>query len=73
MKRNGLRFHAINVRVKRAGLRVRSRTGFYGTPDKEQALPPQTSQEQLVKALHIDAHDLTFKKEDDGTRSDLVD
>jgi hypothetical protein len=23
--------------------------------------------------LHIDAHDLTFKKEDDGTRTDLVD
>lgn len=103
-ERTGLKFHSIKVRVKRPGLRVRSRTGFYGTPDRRQAPPPQTKQEQLVKALvspfstgnlrvrlttlfsdtekqgsyinvllHIDAHDLTFKQEADGSRSDLVD
>src|SRR5215470_12976661 len=102
--KNGLRFHSINVRVKQPGLRVRSRTGFYGTPDRQEAPPPATKQEQLVKALaspfstgslrvrlttlfsngekqgsfinvllHIDAHDLTFKKEDDGSRTDVVD
>jgi VWFA-related protein len=103
-EKNGLRFHAINVRVKQPGLRVRSRTGFYGTPDRQQAPPPETKQAQLVRALvspfstgslrvrlttlfsndekqgsfinvllHIDAHDLTFKKEEDGSRSDVVD
>lgn len=103
-ERTGLKFHAINVRVKRPGLHVRSRTGFYGTPDRQQAPPPQTKKEQLVKALvspfstgslhvrlttlfsdtekqgsyinvllNIDAHDLTFKEEADGSRSDLVD
>jgi VWFA-related protein len=100
----GLKFHFVRVSVKRPGLHVRSRSGFYGTPDKQQAPPPQTKQEQLVKALvspfstgnlhvrlttlftdaekqgayinvllHIDANDLTFNHEADGSRSDLVD
>jgi VWFA-related protein len=100
----GTRFHSINVRVKRPGLRVRSRTGFYGTPDSERAPVPETKQQQLVKALispfstgslrvhlttlfsnsekqgsyinvmlHIDTHDLAFKQEADGSRSDLLD
>ncbi len=103
-EKNGLKFHAISVRVKRSGLRVRSRTGFYGTPDKQTAPPPATKEQQLVKALvspfstgslhvrlttlfsnaenqgsyinvllHIDARDLTFKQEADGSRTDLVD
>ena len=103
-EKNGLKFHAISVRVKRPGLRVRSRTGFYGTPDKQTTPPPATKEQQLVKALvspfstgslhvrlttlfsnaenqgsyinvllHIDAHDLTFKQEADGSRTDLVD
>ena len=45
------KFHDINVRVKRAGLRVRSRTGFFGTPDERAAPPPKTWQEQIASAL----------------------
>jgi hypothetical protein len=103
-EKNGLKFHSIAVRLKRPGLHVRSRTGFYGAPDTRKAPPPATKQQQLVQALvspfstgsvrvrlttlfsnaepqgsfinvllYIDAHDLAFKQEDDGSRSDLVD
>jgi VWFA-related protein len=47
----GRRFHKISVKVNRPGLRVRSRTGFYGITD-EQAIPVRkTREEQLVGAL----------------------
>jgi VWFA-related protein len=102
-ERNGLKFHAISVRVKGPGLRVRSRTGFYGSPDTVKPPAPVTKQEQLVKALaspfstgnvrvrmttlfsnaesgsfinvllYIDPHDLTFRQEPDGSRSDVID
>jgi len=103
-EKNGLKFHSIAVRLKRPGLHVRSRTGFYGAPDTRKAPPPATKQQQLVQALvspfstgsvrvrlttlfanaepqgsfinvllYIDAHDLAFKQEDDGSRSDLLD
>jgi VWFA-related protein len=45
------RFHSISLRVKRAGLKVRSRTGFFGTPDNRPAPVPQTRAAQLAKAL----------------------
>jgi len=45
------RFHSITLRVKRPGLKVRSRTGFFGTPDNRPAPVPQTRSAQLAKAL----------------------
>jgi VWFA-related protein len=97
------KFHTISVRVKRPGLTVRSRTGFFGTPDRG-APPPATPLEQITRALSspfatsdvrirlttlfsqnqkeqplinallfIDAHDLSFVEEPDGTRTSQVD
>ncbi|HZM85398.1 MAG TPA: VWA domain-containing protein, partial [Blastocatellia bacterium] len=43
-------FHNLSLRVKRAGLRVRSRTGFYGLSDEE-ASPSNTGAQQIVKAI----------------------
>jgi len=45
------KFHSISVRVKRPGLSVRSRTGFFGTPDNRPPPVPQTRAAQLAKAL----------------------
>jgi hypothetical protein len=44
------KFHSISVRVKRPGLHVRSRTGFFGTPDRR---PPAalTPIAQIMRAL----------------------
>jgi VWFA-related protein len=44
------RFHSITVRLKRPDLRVRSRTGFFGTPDRGTP-PPRTPVEQITRAL----------------------
>jgi VWFA-related protein len=44
------RFHTISVRVKRPGLSVRSRTGFFGTPDRREP-PPLTPIAQITRAL----------------------
>ncbi|HTG72623.1 MAG TPA: VWA domain-containing protein [Terriglobia bacterium] len=44
------KFHSISVRLKRPDLRVRSRTGFYGTPDRGTP-PPRTPIEQITRAL----------------------
>jgi hypothetical protein len=43
-------FHSIEVRVKRPGLTVRSRTGFYGRPDSQPTVP-QTRKTQITDAL----------------------
>ena len=45
------RFHKILIKVKRPGLRVRSRTGFYGVTDEQVAPPRRTPAQQLVGAL----------------------
>ncbi len=45
------KFHRIRVEVKRPGLRVRSRTGFYGISDTEAKAPPRTREAQLMTAL----------------------
>jgi VWFA-related protein len=45
------RFHRISVKVKRPGLQVRSRTGFYGIPDEEAVPVRRTREQQLVGAL----------------------
>jgi len=44
------RFHKLEVAVRRPGLRVRSRSGYYGVPDAE-APPPSTRAERLTTAL----------------------
>jgi hypothetical protein len=44
-------FHKLSVRVKRPGLTVRSRTGFYGITDDELQVSPRTPGEQLVRAI----------------------
>ncbi|MBA3439130.1 MAG: VWA domain-containing protein [Pyrinomonadaceae bacterium] len=46
------RFHKINVRVKRPGLRVRSRTGFYGVPTEAARPVQRTPQQRLIAALN---------------------
>ena len=45
------KFHSISVRVKQPGLRVRSRTGFFGTPDGELAAAPLGREAQIAKAM----------------------
>jgi VWFA-related protein len=46
------KYHTISVRVKRPGLKVRSRTGFYGLSDGLSEAPaPKTPQAQIAKAL----------------------
>jgi len=102
--KNPSKFHSVKFRRKRPGLTVRSRTGFYGSPDYSSPPAPQTREAQLAKALaspfetagvnvklttlfsqtekhgplvnvllYLDAHDLTFNEEPDGSRSTLVD
>ena len=92
------RFHKIQARVKRGGLTVRTRAGFYGVTE-EPATGPATETDRLNKALsspfganditvrvatlfandpargsmlrtfvNIDAKDLTFTQEPDGTQ-----
>lgn len=43
------RFHRLSVRLKRPGLRVRSRRGFLGVPDR--ATPPPTPVNRMVGAV----------------------
>ena len=43
-------FHNLSLKVKRAGLRVRSRAGFYGITDEE-ANPTSAGTQQIVKAI----------------------
>jgi VWFA-related protein len=45
------KFHSINVRVKRAGLHVRARTGFFGSPDIRAAAAPEAWQAKIGSAL----------------------
>jgi VWFA-related protein len=45
------RFHSVKVRLKRAGLHVRSRNGFFGTSDREVMTVARTPQQQITHAL----------------------
>jgi VWFA-related protein len=46
------KYHSITVRVKRPGLRVRSRSGFFGMSDARPVPSgPETPQSQIAKAL----------------------
>ncbi|HEX5734519.1 MAG TPA: hypothetical protein VF131_16910 [Blastocatellia bacterium] len=98
-------FHKILVKVKRPGLHVRSRAGFFGVADDERQRSDDAAPgRQLIAALtspfasgdmrlkltsfygqdadrgafvrsllHIDARDLTFTEEPDGTRKAVID
>ena len=98
------RFHQLAVKVKRSGLRLRSRNGYFGLTDEERRANPQTRDEQLTAALtspfasdgvrlrltplfgdapdegsfirallQIDAHDLSFTDEADGSHKVALD
>jgi VWFA-related protein len=45
------KFHKFSVKVKRAGLRVRTRTGFYGIADEETRPVERTPAQQIMAAL----------------------
>ena len=51
LKGQDRKYHKIRVRLKTAGLSVRSRTGFYGVPDQQSRPVYRTRQEQLFAAL----------------------
>ena len=52
MKRDEPKYHSISVRVKRPGLKVRSRSGFFGMTDARPApSAPASPQAQIAKAL----------------------
>jgi VWFA-related protein len=57
------RYHKLNVRVKRADARVRSRTGFYGIPDDAPRPQPKTRDEQILAAVYspFGARDLALQ------------
>jgi VWFA-related protein len=49
---NGQRsFHRLTVHVKRAGLKVRARTGFYGITDEENRAAAKSGDERMAEAL----------------------
>ena len=49
---NGQRsFHHLVVHVKRAGMKVRARTGFFGVTDEAIRALPRSSEEQMLDAL----------------------
>lgn len=97
------RFHHLEVKVKRSGLRVRSRNGFYGVTDEERRARELTRDEQLAAALvspfasdgvrlrltslfgnnqekgsfmrsllQVEAGDLTFTDEPDGSHKTIL-
>jgi VWFA-related protein len=49
--KNGSRFHDIRIKVKRPGLTVRSRRGFFGEEDKKKTDTPRTRSEELLAAM----------------------
>ncbi len=46
------KFHDVRIHVKRAGLHVRTRTGFFGTPDRGLQTVAHTRQAELAHALN---------------------
>jgi len=50
-KHGSLSYHRIQVKVKRSGLRVRSRTGFFGETDEQSVPHYATAAEQLQAAM----------------------
>ena len=50
-QKTGRKFHQVKVRLKRPGLQVRTRNGFFGVADKSAEAAPQTREAQLNHAL----------------------
>jgi VWFA-related protein len=50
-KNGGRDFHKLSVRVKREGLTVRSRTGFYGYSDEQKMPETRSRAQQMVDAV----------------------
>jgi hypothetical protein len=50
--KQGPRYHKLAVRVRVPGLRVRTRSGFYGVPAEEAPTAPRTPEEEIAAALH---------------------
>ena len=100
----GAQIHRLKVRVKVAGLHVRSRSQFYGVEDEEARPVYHTRDEQVAAALaapfgtagvrislasqflnrepggpevrallHIDARDLSFQNQPDGSKKTVFD
>jgi VWFA-related protein len=49
--KNGSRFHDIRIKVKRPGLTVRSRRGFFGEEEKKKPEAERTRSEELLAAM----------------------
>jgi VWFA-related protein len=91
------KFHSLTVRVKRSGLRVRSRRGFLGKPESSRTVDApmdrmiaavtspfaggdirlrlssffgqvEKSGPIVLSVMHVDARDLAFSTQPDGTR-----
>jgi VWFA-related protein len=50
-KGNNRFLHHLNVKVKRSGMKVRSRAGYFGVTDEDKRRKPRTREEQLTAAL----------------------
>ena len=50
-ERGHTKYHGVSLQVKRPGLIVRTRKGFFGVPDKDEPPPPPGSSGQLIAAL----------------------
>jgi hypothetical protein len=46
------RYHSIKVRVKRPGLQVRTRGGFYGTAETQASARPKSRTQQILSTLY---------------------
>ena len=52
MKSGKIKFHDIRVRINRRGLRVRTRTGFLGTPEKPTLLEDLSPEQRIAQSLY---------------------
>lgn len=50
-QKGNLKFHKVEVKVKRPGLKVRSRNGFFGFPGSERNAPALSREEQFARVL----------------------
>jgi len=50
-KTGKMKYHRMQVRVKRAGLHVRNRSGFFGASDRDATPVPRTRQAQIARAM----------------------